>query len=279
MNDKKIVAAIGELLWDMFPSGKCAGGAPLNFAYWAGKAGCKALLVSAVGRDNLGSELVEKISSFGMDLSALQFNDSPTGTVEVSLSPEGEPVYKICENVAWDNISDTDKAYEAVRFADAVCWGSLAQRTETGKNAILKIIDACPVGCLKVFDINIRQNFYSGEIVEASLERADILKLNEDEWPLVKRLTGVEKVPDLLDRYSISYVICTSGAVKSEVTGREVFSSIPTPKVDVVSTVGAGDSFTATFVAGLLNGCSVEQAHRRAVEVSAEVCRHAGAMY
>lgn len=278
MNGKRIVA-IGELLWDMLPGGKCAGGAPLNFAYWANKAGCRSALISALGKDEPGKELYEAVSSFDVDFSALQFNSYPTGTVQVKLSPEGEPVYEICENVAWDHILDTPEAIDLAARADAVCWGSLAQRTDAGKEAVLKIAGACRSDCIKVFDINLRQNFYTSRTVEASLGMADILKMNETEWPIVRDMFSIPDIPALLRRYSLRYVILTSGAVKSEVFGSSEYSSIPTPRVDVVSTVGAGDSFTATFIAGLLEGCSLQEAHGRAVEVSADVCRHAGAMY
>ena len=278
MNGKRILA-IGELLWDMLPDGKCVGGAPLNFAYWANKAGCRSALISALGKDDLGKELYQAVSSFDVDFSALQFNAWPTGTVQVKLSPEGEPKYEICENVAWDHILDTDEALRLAAGADAVCWGSLAQRTEEGRKAILKIIGACPDACIRVFDINLRQNFYTAQTIEASLGMADILKLNETEWPKVMEMFSIPDMETLMQRYSLQYVILTSGAVKSEVFGTSEYSSIPTPRVDVVSTVGAGDSFTATFIAGLLENRPLSEAHGRAVEVSADVCRHAGAMY
>ncbi len=274
----KNVVAIGELLWDLLPSGKCIGGAPLNFAYWATRNGCRGSIVSALGGDSLGDELREGINDFGVDLSALQVNTSPTGTVEVVLSPAGEPSYIIHEDVAWDNIVDTPDAYRLVREADAICWGSLAQRTAACRDAILRLIDASPEGCLRVFDINIRQNFYSWETIEKSLVRADVLKLNEDELPIVLEIFGESGVESLMKRYSLKYVIITEGAKQSTVIGEGICSVIPTPKVEVVSTVGAGDSFTATFVAEYLAGTPVPEAHQKAVEVSADVCTRAGAI-
>ncbi len=274
----KNVVAIGELLWDLLPSGKCIGGAPLNFAYWVTRGGCRGAIISALGGDSLGDELREDINDLGVDLSALQVNTSPTGTVEVVLSAEGEPSYIIHEGVAWDNIVDSQDAYRLVREADAVCWGSLAQRTQECREAILRLIDASPENCLKVFDINIRQSFYSWETLEKSLQRADVLKLNEDELPIVLEIFGESEIEGLMKRFQLEYVILTEGAKQSTVIGAGVCSVIPTPKVDVVSTVGAGDSFTATFVAEYLAGTPVPEAHRKAVEVSADVCTRAGAI-
>lgn len=275
----KKVVAIGELLWDVLPSGKKMGGAPMNFAYWAAKSGCRSGIVSAIGRDPLGDELLSGISGLGVDLSALQVRDFPTGTVEVTLSASGEPSYDIHRGVAWDNIQDTEEAYAMVRDADALCWGSLVQRTEACREAVLRLVDACPETALKVFDVNMRQDYYTAETIEKSLERADVLKLNENELPEILRLMGVDGIEAMMDRFNLSYVIYTLGADHSEVIGREERSVIPTPKVDVVSTVGAGDSFTATFVAEMLKGTPMREAHAKAVEVSANVCTRDGAIF
>lgn len=277
---KAKVVAIGELLWDMLPSGKQLGGAPANFAYWAGRGGCSAAVVSAIGRDALGDEILDSLQCRGLDLSALQRNDRPTGTVKVTISGDGQPSYEICEGVAWDCIKADAAALKAVSDADAICWGSLAQRTPEGCGNILKLLDAAPEGCVKIFDINLRQHYYSREIIGQSLQRADILKLNEDELPVVLEMFAARDARELMERFSLKYLIFTSGALKSEVFCADgEYSCIPTPKVEVVSTVGAGDSFTATFIAELFKGRAVGAAHLRAVEQSADVCRHAGAMY
>lgn len=295
--EKKKIVAIGEMLWDMMPLGKALGGAPLNFAYWAARRGCEAAAISAIGRDSLGEEILKVTQGIGVTLSAMQVNDFPTGTVGVSLSEDGVPEYTIHENVAWDNIEDSTKAYALVREADAICWGSLAQRSAKCRDAILRLIDAAPDKCLKVFDINLRQNFYSRETIEASLRRADILKLNEDELPIVERMLGLSGPIAIMETYQLLYLVYTCGAEKSEIFGRiegegrqgegsvnegtgvpngnhpyALLSSIATPIVKVVNTVGAGDSFTAAFVAGILSGLSPAAAHADAVALSAHVC-------
>lgn len=278
-NDGTKTVAIGELLWDLLPSGKQLGGAPANFAYWSGKNGCKASVVSAIGEDALGDEIMECLKDKGLDLVALQRNERPTGTVKVSVSEDGQPSYEICENVAWDCIEATAEAMKTVSGANAVCWGSLAQRTPEGRSAVLKLVDAAPKGCMKIFDINLRQHYYDISTIEESLKRADILKLNEDELPVVLEMFDADGIKELMGMFGLEYVIYTAGAVRSEVFCADgEYSCIPTPKVNVVSTVGAGDSFTATFVSELFKGNPVCQAHRKAVEVSADVCRHSGAM-
>ncbi len=277
--EKKKLVSIGELLWDVLPSGKQLGGAPANFAYWAGKNGCRSSVISAIGNDSLGDEIIDCLRDKGLDLSALQRNEKPTGTVNVTIAGDGQPSYEICEGVAWDYIEANPEALSAVSDADAVCWGSLAQRTPEGREAVLKLVDSVREDCMKIFDINLRQHYYDPATVGESLKRADILKLNEDELPVVLEMFALKDIKELIGRFSLRYVIFTSGAARSEVYGADgEYSCIPTPKVEVVSTVGAGDSFTATFVSELFRGSSVAQAHRKAVEVSADVCRHAGAM-
>lgn len=275
----KRIAAIGELLWDVFPNGKRLGGAPMNFAYWATKSGCQASIVSAVGRDLLGKELLDAIKPLDVDLSALQINDSPTGTVEVSLSASGEPDYRIRECVAWDRIVVNDESVEVFSRADAVCWGSLVQRTKECKAAVLELVDSAPKTALRVFDVNLREHFYTSRTIEDSLRRADVLKLNELELPVLEKMFAVNGAEGLRERFNLRYVIYTLGDQRSEILSDGCHSVIPTPKVEVASTVGAGDSFTATFTASLINGADAASAHQRAVEVSAEVCRHDGAMF
>ena len=283
MKQPKIIG-IGEIVWDMLPQGKQLGGAPLNFAFFAKELGAEAYAISAIGEDALGDETLEKAKATGVDISLVQRNSLPTSRVLVTLDGNGIPQYEIVEGVAWDAINCGDQEKALVREADVICWGSLAQRSEGSRKSVLAMIDAAKEECIKVFDINIRQHFYNREIIEASLERADILKLNEDELPLVAELFGldgstIEVVVALIARYSLRYVVLTCGAAFSEVydaTG--VVSHIATPKVEVADTVGAGDSFTATFVTLLLQQRPVTEAHAKAVEVSAFVCTQHGAI-
>ena len=283
MKQPKIIG-IGEIVWDMLPQGKQLGGAPLNFAFFAKELGAEAYAISAIGKDALGDETLEKAKATGVDISLVQRNSLPTSRVLVTLDGNGIPQYEIVEGVAWDAIECGDQEMALVSDADVICWGSLAQRSEGSRKSVLAMIDAAKEECIKVFDINIRQHFYNREIIEASLERADILKLNEDELPLVAELFGLngsttEVIENLIARFSLRYVVLTCGAAFSEVydaTG--VVSHIATPKVEVADTVGAGDSFTATFVTLLLQQRPVTEAHAKAVEVSAFVCTQHGAI-
>lgn len=278
------VIAIGEIVWDCLPSGKQLGGAPLNFAFFAKELGADAYAVSAVGGDELGDETLAVAATTGVCLDYVQRNSLPTSRVLVTLNEVGIPQYEIVEGVAWDAIEGSDPALKLVEDADVICWGSLAQRSEKSRNSILSLLDAAPDTCVKVFDINIRQHYYTREVVEASLERANILKLNEDELPLVARMLGVEGsdkeiVSILIDMYSLKYLIYTHGADFSEVYSADgEYSHVPTPKVSVADTVGAGDSFTAVFVTSLLKGDSLKDSHEKAVKVSAYVCTKNGAI-
>lgn len=275
---------IGELVWDMLPGGRQLGGAPVNFAYWCGRLGAEGYPVSAVGGDDLGREAFDRLAGTGLDLGYVQRNALPTGRVNVTLSGNGIPGYDIVEGVAWDALEADARTLELAAQADAVCWGSLAQRSEASRRAITAILGATRPECLKVFDINIRQHWYSREIVTASLRQADVLKLNEDELPLVASLLGIgksgaETIAELIRAFSLRYVIYTAGADHSEIHSAEgLLSRIPTPQVEVADTVGAGDSFTAAFITSLLQGDPVAACHRKAVETAAEVCTVHGAI-
>lgn len=275
---------IGELVWDMLPGGRQLGGAPVNFAYWCGRLGAEGYPVSAVGSDDLGREAFDRLAGTGLDLEYVQRNALPTGRVNVTLSGNGIPEYDIVEGVAWDALEADARTLELAAQADAVCWGSLAQRSEASRRAIAAILGATRPECLKVFDINIRQHWYSREIVTDSLRQADVLKLNEDELPLVASLLGIgksgaEAIAELIRTFSLRYVIYTAGADYSEIHSAEgLLSRIPTPQVEVADTVGAGDSFTAAFITSLLQGDPVAACHRKAVETAAEVCTVHGAI-
>ena len=278
------IIAIGEIVWDCLPAGKQLGGAPLNFAFFAKELGAQAYAVSAVGNDELGDETLHVASATGVNLDFVQRNDLPTSRVLVTLDEKGIPQYEIVEGVAWDAVECPDSALELVRDASVICWGSLAQRTEKSRQSVLSMLSAAPASCLKVFDINIRQHYYSLEVIKNSLEYADILKLNEDELPLVAEMlgmTGSEEavISEIIERYSLKYVVYTHGADFSRVYGAEgLLSHQDTPEVKVADTVGAGDSFTAVLVTSLLQGRDIATAHALAVEVAAFVCTRHGAI-
>ena len=284
--NKPLVIGMGEALWDVLPEGRKIGGAPANFAFHAGQAGMDARVVSAVGRDALGDETLLTLQQKGLNTDAVARVDFPTGVVQVTLSEGGIPQYDICEGVAWDNIPFTPALDELARNAQAVCWGSLAQRSEVSRNCIYRFLDAMPSeqGRLKVFDINLRQHFYSLDVIEASCQRANVLKINEEELVIVSELLrlGTPQVEQqcrlLMERFSLDMLVLTCGCNGSYIFTPVETSFRVTPLVQVADTVGAGDSFTATLVADLLKGASVGVAHEHAVQLAAYVCTQQGAM-
>lgn len=284
--NKPIVVGMGEALWDVLPDGKKIGGAPANFAFHAGQAGMDSRVVSAVGKDALGEEALATLEGKGLNIEAVARVDFPTGVVNVSLGEQGIPQYDICEGVAWDNIPFTPALANLARQAQAVCWGSLAQRNEVSRKTIFSFLDAMPSDeeRLKVFDINLRQQFYTLEIIEASCRRANVLKINDEELVLVSEMlrlgAGSPEVlcRSLMERYGLRILVLTCGANGSYVFTPVETSYRVTPKVQVADTVGAGDSFTATLVGELLRNTPVGVAHEHAVEVAAYVCTQQGAM-
>ena len=208
----------------------------------------------------------------------------PTGTVQVTLDKQGVPDYDIKRNVAWDNIPFTDDLKEIAQHTSAVCWGSLAQRSDVSRNTIYQFLDHTPEDCLKVFDINLRQNFYNKEIISESLHRCNVLKVNDEELVVLGRLFGYpgldmeNKCWLILGKYNLDMLVLTCGVNGSYVFAPDFKSFQDTPQVKVADTVGAGDSFTGTFCASILKGKSITEAHRRAVQVSAYVCTQSGAM-
>lgn len=280
--ENKIVG-LGEALWDVLPEGKKLGGAPANFAYHAGQFGLDTLAISAVGEDQLGDETLSALEEKGLKyiMPRVPF---PTGTVQVELDAQGVPAYEIREGVAWDNIPFTPEMEKVARSCKAVCWGSLAQRHEVSRSTIHRFLDATPPTCLKIFDINLRQTFYDEEVIRASLKRCNILKINDEELVTIGRLFGYpgldmsNKCWLILGKYNLDMLVLTCGVNGSYVFKPGAMTFLETPKVDVADTVGAGDSFTASFCAAILKGLSVSDAHQLAVETSAYVCTCNGAM-
>ena len=283
MND--VVVGMGEALWDVLPEGKKIGGAPANFAYHVSQFGLPSCVVSAVGNDTLGKEITENFTSKGLNQLIAEV-PYPTGTVQVEIDQAGVPQYEIKENVAWDNIPYTPLLESLAKQTKAVCFGSLAQRNVVSRDTINQFLDAMPKNndSLVVFDVNLRQGFYNKEILCNSMKRCNILKINDEELVTVSRMFGYpgidlqDKCWILLGKYNLKMLILTCGINGSYVFTPGNVSFQPTPKVDVADTVGAGDSFTAAFIASLLKGKSVSEAHSLAVQTSAFVCTKKGAM-
>ncbi len=283
MEDKRMIVGLGEALWDVLPEGKKLGGAPANFAYHTGQFGLDTLAVSALGEDRLGDETIAAIEEQGLNYMMPRV-PYPTGTVQVTLDDEGIPAYDIKENVAWDNIPFTDEMKAVAQNCRAVCFGSLAQRNVVSRETIKKFLSATPDDCMKIFDINLRQNFYTKEVIDDSLHLCNVLKINDEELVVIGRMFGYpgldmqDKCWLLLGKYNLDILVLTCGVNGSYVFTPGAMSFYETPKVEVADTVGAGDSFTGTFCACILKGKSVADAHRIAVDASAFVCTQKGAM-
>lgn len=274
---------LGEALWDCLPEGKKLGGAPANFAYHAGQFGFDTLAVSALGEDALGEETIAALEEHKLNYLMPRI-PYPTGTVQVTLDSQGIPTYNIREGVAWDNIPFTAEIEEVAKNCRAVCFGSLAQRSVVSRETIGRFLDATPSDCVKIFDINLRQSFFTKEIIEASMRRCNILKINDEELVVVSRMFGLpdldeeKRCKQLIKDYDLDILVLTCGTNGSYVFTADKSYYQPTPKVEVADTVGAGDSFTGSFCAALLKGKSIPEAHELAVKVSAFVCTQNGAM-
>ena len=281
---KSYVVGLGEILWDCLPEGKKLGGAPANFAFHAGLLGAETIAVSAIGKDALGDEILRELDEKGLKY-LLPRVEQETGTVQVTLDSEGIPSYEIKTGVAWDNIPFLPEIKQLAEKCNCVCYGSLAQRSEVSRNTIREFLRHTPDNCLRIFDINLRQQFYTKELIHDNLLACNILKINDEELDIVTELfalpamTVEEKCRRLLEDYDLKLVILTCGVNGSYVFASNETSFLKTPKVEVADTVGAGDSFTGAFAASMLAGHTIVEAHQLAVSVSAYVCTKKGAMH
>lgn len=280
----EIVVGIGEALWDVLPEGRKLGGAPANFAYHVSQFGLESYIVSAVGDDALGKEITDKFTEKKLN-HMVETVPYPTGTVQVELDPNGVPQYDIKENVAWDNIPFTPQIEALAKRTRALCYGSLAQRNEVSRQTINRFIDAMPKtdDTMIIFDVNLRQRYYTKDVLDASMRKCNVLKINDEELVTISRMLGYpgtdlqSKCWILLGRYNLKMLILTCGVNGSYIFTSGNMSYLATPMVEVADTVGAGDSFTATFTSSIIKGLGVAEAHRRAVNVSAFVCTQHGA--
>ena len=278
---KPIVIGIGEYLWDLLPTGKKAGGAPVNFAYHASQHGTEGWAISAVGKDELGDELlaVAEAHKINMEVSRI---DYPTGTVKVALC-NGQPNYEICEGVAWDRIPLTEESINLAKRAKAISFGTLAQRDEVSRATTISLVQSAPKDALKVYDINLRKHFWSKELIESSLEMANVFKINDEELETLKPVFDIEEMDTdqacryFMEKFSLNMLVLTAGDEFSSIYYGNEKSTIETPKVEVVDTVGAGDAFSGSLIGSLLMGKSIAEAHKEAVETAAYVCTQAGA--
>ena len=281
--NKYVIVGIGEILWDLLPSGKHLGGAPANFTCHAWALGADARLVSRVGDDALGREIIELWGGRDLPTDTIAVDqERATGTVSVDLDADGQPRYTIHERVAWDRIDADEAALAAVGRADAVCFGTLAQRTKSTRAAIEVLLAASRRDALRIFDVNLRPPFVARDVIVESLKPANVLKLNEHELPVLAdifRLSGspAEQIAELARRFELRLVALTRGGQGSLLFADGVRSEHPGLKATVLDTVGAGDAFTAVLTLGLLQGWDLDRINQHANAVAAFVCSQPGA--
>jgi len=277
--NRPVVVAVGELLWDLLPDGKQLGGAPGNVVHHARSLGADAALISRVGRDALGDEAAARMEG----LETIQRDDvAPTGTAAVSVDPQGQPRFTLAPDVAWDRIEADGPALRVAARADAICFGTLAQRSAGSRAAIRTLLGACGRDALRILDLNLRDPFWTEEIVLGSLSLATAIKVNDDE---LDRCSGMlqlsgsprERVEALARRFGLKLVAVTRGSRGSLLYADGVWSDHPGLRVQVRDAVGAGDAFTAALILGTLRGHPLDGINRHANEVGAFVCTQAGA--
>lgn len=278
------VFGIGEALWDLLPTGQQLGGAPANFTYHAQNLGADASLITRMGDDFLGKEALQQFKHKNLSSKLIQIDTQhPTGMVDVTFPTPCNPKYTIRDNAAWDYLEATQQALESIGDADAICFGSLSQRSAPACRAVNSLLQAAPKNSLIVFDINLRQDFFTPTTLNKSLQLANILKLNSDEMDHLSRLfkidgTHEQKISWLAKTYDLHTVALTLGSEGSMLYHQGDWSTEPTKKIDIVDTIGAGDAFTAALVMGLLQGLKPHISHQFAAEVSGYVCSQPGGM-
>jgi fructokinase len=279
------VVGVGELLWDLLPKGKQLGGAPANFAYMTSLLGDEGLVASRVGSDALGRSAARRLHRLGLKSSYLQVDSSHnTGTAKVEVDAAGQPTFKFGESVAWDFFQWTTEWHELAERADAVCFGSLAQRSPRSRSTVRAFLGAVGQRAVRVFDVNLRQPFYSEETLHESLRLTDIVKLNQDELPAVVKLLGhlfeneETSARWLRDKYKLKLVCVTRGAMGSLLASENETSRHAGCKVQVMDTVGAGDAFTAALLYHYLRRASLSTLNEAANRMGAWVASQTGAM-
>lgn len=284
LKPQRTIVGLGELLWDLFPAGKQLGGAPANFAYISSLLGEEGIAASRLGQDDLGAEALLRLADLGLSTEFIQRDVvHPTGTVKVEVDPAGQPRFQIAQPVAWDFLEWTPQWQQLAQRTDAVCFSTLAQRSESSRSTMRSFLLGARPGAVRVCDINLRQNFFDAEVVEASMKLASIVKLNHEELPRVMHLIGrehrteKESARHLLASFDLQLICVTRGTSGSLLLSRQECDEHPGFKVKVADTVGAGDAFTAAMVHGYLRGASLAQINETSNRVGAWVASQAGA--
>jgi fructokinase len=285
MNPLPTVVGLGEVLWDLLPSGRQIGGAPANFAYWSHVLGNRAIVASRVAGDDLGRELRHSLLSRGVTDQFLQTDPAyPTGTVKVEVDRAGQPQFEITYPVSWDFLEFTPTWRSLAHSADAVCFGSLAQRSPESRSAILSFLDATRRDALRIFDVNLRQSFYSAEIIADSCRRANLLKLNHDELPVIRELLGLSAADsfgfceEMVRTFDLKLICVTRGPHGSLLSDGKKANEHPGYQAQVKDTIGSGDAFTAAMVSECLRDRPMAEMNDIANRLGAWVASNSGAM-
>jgi fructokinase len=285
MTPKLVIAGIGEVLWDVYPDAARFGGAPANFACHASALGADATMVSAVGNDDLGNRAIDTLARAQVHHDTVATDAAhETGQVRVTLDLNGQPTYEFATDTAWDNLTWSPELESLATRCDAVCFGTLAQRSAKSRETIQRFLQSTSRTALLMFDVNLRQHFYDGEVIQQSLERASAVKLNEDELPIVAHLCGIEEAPltkmlrELIERFDLRLGALTCGAAGAVIIAGTEESTHPALPTKVLDTVGAGDAFTATLVCDFLKGRKLVDMNRHANAVASYVCSQPGAV-
>lgn len=285
MSDKLLIVGLGETLWDIFPDGPRLGGAPLNFACSCAELGqshAQVFLASSVGNDELGDRALDLLKQHGVSISHTQTDSHPTGQVLVQLDDAGVASYRFAENSAWDHLSWNSQLENLAADCDAVCFGTLGQRSQQSRDMIHRFVAATSDDSLCILDVNLRAPFFDDDVIRESLVLANVLKLNDDELPLLARLIGatgtqVEMMQQLAVAFQLRCVALTRGSSGAILVCGDTVSDLNGEAVEVADTVGAGDAFTAAMTLGLLTNRTASDVNRHAIAVAAYVCSQSGA--
>jgi fructokinase len=282
---KKRIVGLGEVLWDHLPGRTCLGGAPANFAYITTLMGDQGIIASRVGEDSPGIEALRRMEELGLNIDYVQTDrQCPTGTVKVQVDGNGLPRFEIAHPAAWDSLKWTEDWQHLADEADAVCFGSLAQRSEESRSTIRHFLNATSPGTVKVFDVNLRQSYYSSQVLTESMKLADIVKLNDEELPKIMSLNKAPHKDELssaqwlIRTYNLKLVCITRGGRGSLLVRSKDSSQHPGFRVRVADTVGSGDAFTAGLVHEYLQGASLDLMNEVSNLVGAWVASEVGAM-
>jgi fructokinase len=274
---------LGEILWDVLPEGRKLGGAPANFAYHINQLGGVGIPVSRVGNDTLGREALDILQANDVSIDHISIDSvHPTGTVAAVVDEAGVATYTFPDDVAWDSLAMVEDDMTLAASADVICFGTLAQRASTSRKAIRDFLLHAP-DALKVYDINLRQDFYTSDRIRNSLDMADVLKINDDELALIREMFDLplgerRALDELIERHNLKLAVLTRGSEGALILSTDEVSDLPGVPTSVVDTIGAGDSFTAAMALAYLHGKSLDEINRYATRVAAYVCGQAGAM-